>query len=148
MTGEPFTHTLRVRYAECDMQGVVFNAHYLAYFDASVTELWRAAFGGYRVMLDRGVDVVVAEATVRFRGAARFDEQLALRIAITQLGRTSIASYHEICRDGDLLVHGDMRHVCVDRELVVKTPIPDWVREGLAPWVVAPAAPAGAASNR
>ena len=54
---------LRVRYGECDPQGVVFNAHYLAYFDTSITELWRAAFGSYQAMLDRGVDIVLAEAS-------------------------------------------------------------------------------------
>jgi len=54
-------HRLRVRYSECDAQGVLFNAHYLAYIDHTITELWRAAYGGYQVMLDRGVDIVVAE---------------------------------------------------------------------------------------
>ena len=44
--GSAFVHPLRVRYAECDPQGVVFNGHYLAYFDIALTELWRAAFGG------------------------------------------------------------------------------------------------------
>src|SRR5205807_350743 len=48
--GEPFEHKLRVRYVECDPQGVVFNSHYLAYFDINITELWRTAFGGYRAM--------------------------------------------------------------------------------------------------
>ena len=37
-----FVHELRVRYGECDPQGIVFNANYLAYFDHTVTELWRA----------------------------------------------------------------------------------------------------------
>jgi len=121
--GEPFAHRLRVRYAECDMQGVVFNAHYPAYFDASITELWRAAFGGDDVMLDCGVDVVVAEASLRFRSPARFDDRLELRIAITRLGTTSIVSRHVVCRAGELLVEGDMRHVLVDRQLLIKTPI-------------------------
>ena len=62
-----FRHRLRVRYVECDAQGVVFNAHYLAYFDIGITELWREALGSYQDMLDAGVDVVVAEAGVRFR---------------------------------------------------------------------------------
>ena len=101
--GEPFTHHLRVRYAECDPQNVVFNANYLAYFDASLTELWRAAFGSYQAMLDRGVDVVVAEAQVRFRGPARFDDLLALSIAVIQLGNTSIVSEHLVTRDGEVI---------------------------------------------
>ena len=45
--GEPFRHSLRVRYHECDPQGIVFNANYLAYHDIAVTELWREAFGSW-----------------------------------------------------------------------------------------------------
>ena len=41
----PFVHEIRVRYGECDPQGIVFNANYLAYFDVAFTELWRAAVG-------------------------------------------------------------------------------------------------------
>ena len=84
----PLSHKLRVRYAECDVQGVVFNSHYLAYFDTSITELWRAAVGGYQAMLDRGLDIVVAEARLRFLGSARFDQELTLEISVTNLGNT------------------------------------------------------------
>lgn len=134
--GEPLAHHLRVRYAECDPQGVVFNAHFLAYFDMSITELWRAAFGSYQAMIDRGVDVVVAEAQLRYHRPAHFDEQLTLEIAITRLGTTSIASIQRVLRDGELLVEGSLRHVLVDREGLAKTEIPDWMREGLAPWTL------------
>ncbi len=41
----PFVHELRVRYGECDPQGIVFNANYLLYFDVAFTELWREAVG-------------------------------------------------------------------------------------------------------
>jgi acyl-CoA thioester hydrolase len=75
---QSLVHTLRVRYSECDLQGIVFNAHYLNYFDTSMTELWRAAYGGYQEMLDHGIDMVLAEAHVRFRKPARFDDELAL----------------------------------------------------------------------
>jgi acyl-CoA thioester hydrolase len=134
--GQPFRHQLRVRYAECDPQGVVFNAHYLAYFDASITELWRAALGSYQAMLDQGVDIVVAEAQVRFRAPARFDDQLTLEIAITRLGNTSITSTHRISRSREVIVEGMLRHVVVDRPALTKTPIPDWLRARLEPWTV------------
>ena len=140
--GAPLVHTLRVRYAECDAQGVVFNAHYLAYFDVSITELWRAAFGSYQVMLDRGVDIVVAEAQLRFRAPARFDEELALEVAISRLGNTSILSDHLIRHDGQTVVEGSLRHVLVDRDTLAKAEIPAWAREGLAPWTVATGDPA------
>jgi acyl-CoA thioester hydrolase len=134
--GEVFSHALRVRYAECDMQGLVFNANYLAYFDTSMTELWRAAFGGYQAMIDRGVDLVVAEAQLRFRAPARFDEELHLEIAVTHLGNTSIVTDHLIRREEQELVRGFLRHVFVDCRTLAKTPIPVWARAGLAPWTV------------
>jgi acyl-CoA thioester hydrolase len=137
---EAFVHRLRVRYPECDMQGVVFNAHYLAYFDMSMTELWRAAFGSYQAMLDRGVDIVVADAQLRFRAPARFDDELTLEVAVSHLGTTSIVTDHLIRREdqGETreLVRGVLRHVVVDRATLGKTPIPDWARAGLAPWLV------------
>jgi acyl-CoA thioester hydrolase len=134
--GEPFSHQLRVRYAECDPQNVVFNAHYLAYFDVALTELWRAAFGSYQAMVDRGVDVVVAEVAVRFKASARFDDLLTLALAVTQLGNTSIVCDHLISRDGELIVEGTTRHVLVESEGLTKAPIPDWMRQQLAPWTV------------
>jgi acyl-CoA thioester hydrolase len=131
---EPFRHRLRVRYAECDQQNVVFNAHYLAYFDVGMTELWRAAFGGYGIMLERGVDMVVAEAQLRFRAPARFDDELTLAVTVARLGTTSMVTEHVITRDSAEVVQGSLRHVFVDRRTLAKTPIPDWLRSGLAPW--------------
>src|SRR5436309_2480261 len=134
--GQPFEHKLRVRYAECDPQGVVFNSHYLAYFDINITELWRAAFGGYRAMTERGIDLVVAEAQLRFRSPARFDDELTLQIAVTRMGNTAITTSHRISRGGELVLEGTERHVVVELETMTKTPIPDWIRDGLEPWTV------------
>jgi acyl-CoA thioester hydrolase len=134
--GEPFRHELRVRYAECDAQGVVFNAHYLAYFDTNINELLRAACGSYQAMLDRGIDIVVAEAQLRFRSPARFEDLLTLEIGIAALGTTSITSDHRITRDAELLVEGTLRHVVVDRETMTKAPIPEWLRSQLEPWTL------------
>lgn len=137
----PLSHKLRVRYAECDVQGVVFNSHYLAYFDTSITELWRAGIGGYQVMLDRGLDIVVAEARLRFMGSARFDQEITLEIGVTKLGTTSITSEHRISHEGQALVEGALVHVVVDRGTLAKTPIPDWLRDGLSPWLIPAAQP-------
>jgi acyl-CoA thioester hydrolase len=132
---------LRVRYGECDPQGVVFNAHYLAYFDIAITELLRAAFGSYQALVDRGVDMVVAEAGVRYHRPAHFDDELTLEVEVTRLGTTSITTGYRVLRDEELLGDGTLRHVVVDlerlleREQNAKTAIPDWMREGFAPYV-------------
>jgi acyl-CoA thioester hydrolase len=130
----PLACKLRVRYGECDQQGVVFNAHYLAYFDIAITELFRAALGSYQEMVDRaGADFVVAEAALRYYRPAHFDDELTLEIAITRLGTTSITTSYRVLRDGELLVDGTLRHVLVDlKRPVTKTTLPDWMREGLA----------------
>jgi acyl-CoA thioester hydrolase len=126
---------MRVRYAECDAQGVLFNAHYLAYVDHTITELWRAAYGGYQAMLDRGVDIVVAQVTMRFLGSARFDEEIAIEAVVTHLGTSSMISRHRFHRlGGELLLDAEIRHVWVDRATAAKTPIPGWARAGLEPW--------------
>jgi acyl-CoA thioester hydrolase len=136
MTPAPFVHPLRVRYAECDPQQIVFNANYFAYFDVGMTELWRAAIGHYGLMMERGVDMVVAEASARFLGAARFDDLLELEVAITRLGSTACTTRHRVLRGGQALVEGSMRHVFVDPQTLKKMAIPDWLRESLSPWVL------------
>ena len=134
MRPAPFVHRLRVRYAECDPQQIVFNANYFAYFDVAMTELWRAAIGHYGAMLERGIDMVVAEASARFLGAARFDDEIELEVSITRLGTTACTTRHRVLRDGEALVEGEMRHVFVDPASFEKLTIPDWLREALAPW--------------
>lgn len=127
----PFVHELRVRYGECDPQGIVFNANYLMYFDVCFTELWRVAVGPWQEMVERGIDAVVAEADLRFRAPARFDDVLELRARVADLGTTSITTEIGVVRDGEVLVEGRLRHVVVDAKTRRKTDIPDWIRGGL-----------------
>jgi len=103
----PLAYRLRVRYGECDQQGVVFNAHYFAYFDIALTEAWRELFGPYLEMYERGIDMVVAEARARFLGGARFDEELELRWWVTRLGTTAMNIRIDVVRDGTSLVEGE-----------------------------------------
>jgi acyl-CoA thioester hydrolase len=132
----PFVHELRVRYGECDPQGIVFNANYLLYFDVAFTELWRAAVGPWQEMVARGLDAVVADANLGFRAPARFDDQLELVARIVRLGKTAITTEIDVLRDRETLVAGRLRHVCVSTDTWKKTDVPDWVREGLRRFAV------------
>ena len=127
-------HELRVRYGECDPQGIVFNANYLMYFDVAFTELWREALGSWEDMVERGVDAVVAEANTRFRAPARYDDVLELRAQVTRLGTTGITTEIDVVRDGQQLVEGRLRHVFVDTATWNRIEMPDWVRAGLEPY--------------
>jgi acyl-CoA thioester hydrolase len=127
----PFNHRLRVRYGECDPQGIVFNANYLLYLDVAFTELWREAVGPWQEMTGEGIDAVVAEANLDFRAPARFDDVLDLQARILRIGETAITTQIDVVREGELLMRGSLRHVCVSTETWRKTTLPAHVREGL-----------------
>jgi acyl-CoA thioester hydrolase len=132
---EPFRHRLRVRWSECDLQGVVFYPNYLAYLDHTMTELWREAIGPYTsITTDHGIDMVVAEAGMRYRESARFDDELEISAALTRLGDTSITTSFRIERrsDGALLTEAELRHVFVDPESFAKSAMPEAVRAALS----------------
>jgi acyl-CoA thioester hydrolase len=133
---EPFRHTLRVRYNECDPQAVVFNAHYLAYLDLAVTELWRETMGGLDTMLERGLDFVVAEARIRFRQPLRFDDEFDVCLWIAEMRTTAVRIVATVERDGVTAAEGELRHVLIDPGSGDKTPIPDDVRESLGRYAV------------
>jgi acyl-CoA thioester hydrolase len=128
---EPFRHRLRVRWGECDQQGVVYNVNYAEYVDLALTEMWRERVRPYGEMIESGTDMVVAELLLRFRASARFDEVVDVVLDVERLGETSITSAWRIERDGDLLCEGTIRHVCVDPTTLEKAPIPDDIRAAL-----------------
>jgi acyl-CoA thioester hydrolase len=139
---EPFRHRMRVRWSECDLQGVVFYANYLAYFDIAMTELWRSVVIPYGEMMDTGADMVVAEARITYRASARFDDEIDLVAQVVNLGTTSMTTALHIERapKGELLVEGELRHVFVDPDTLRKREIPAAVRQALTPAVPADAA--------
>jgi acyl-CoA thioester hydrolase len=132
------TTTLRVRYVECDMQGHVFNGHYLTWFDIAHTEALRAATGvSYpELVAAHGIDFVVAESGVRYLAPAHFDDLLEVVVTFEPLTSSSLTSRFTIVRDGVTVATGFLRHVCVDAKNFKKLPWPDAVREALAPYVV------------
>ena len=128
---EPFRHRIRVRFNECDGQGVVFYANYLMYFDVAITELWREAFGGgYAGMIEAGTDAMVLEANIRFRAPALFDDELDLVAAVTSIGTTSTVTRltAERVADRAVLAEGDVRHVFIHAGTLDKKTIPDELR--------------------
>ncbi len=129
----PFRHRLRVRFNECDGQGVVFYANYLVYFDIAITELWRETVQPYAEMQAQGVDMMVGEVTIRYLDSARFDDEIDLVATVTHLGTSSMKTAMSIERveDGKLLVEGELRHVFVDTRKGGTKAIPEAIRTAL-----------------
>jgi YbgC/YbaW family acyl-CoA thioester hydrolase len=86
-----FFHRLRVRWAEVDMQKIVFNAHYLMYFDTAMTDYWRALALPYEeTMVQLGGDLYVKKASVEYHGSARFDDRLDVALKCARIGTSSM----------------------------------------------------------
>jgi YbgC/YbaW family acyl-CoA thioester hydrolase len=87
-----FFHRLRVRWAEVDMQNIVFNAHYLMYFDTAVTDYWRALALPYQESMHRlGGDLYVKKAGIEFHASGRMDDLLDVAMKCSRIGNSSIA---------------------------------------------------------
>jgi acyl-CoA thioester hydrolase len=126
---ESFTHQLRVRYAECDAQGIVFNGNWFLYFDTVMTEYWRELIGGYNYLPENfGIETVVAETGARFRGAGRFDDLLDFEVKVPRVGSSSLRVEFDVSKDENLLVEGFIEYVFVDAQTLAPMPIPDMVR--------------------
>lgn len=129
----PFRHRLRVRYVECDPQGVVHNVHYFTYFDIAVAEFHRETIGPYSEMVEAGADMVVAEARARYFAPAHFDEELDIQIEVAHLGETSLTMRLLVRRSDTALVEGELRYVFVDPRTKRKRSMPETVRRAVAP---------------
>jgi acyl-CoA thioester hydrolase len=138
-----FRHRLRIRYGECDPQGVVFNANYLAFFDVIITEFWREAIGEYNAMIEAGADMVVAESRIRFLGPAAFDEELDFELRVSRLGNTALGTLIEASVGDRPVVAGEMRHVFIDPATKLKRPMPEDIRAALEPYEVSAESDAG-----
>ena len=127
-----FFHPLRVRWAEVDMQKIVFNAHYLLYFDTAMTDYWRALALPYSQAMDLlGGDLYVKKATLEYHASAHFDDRLDVALRITRLGNSSIVFSGGVFRADDLLVTCELIYVFADPATQTAKSVPPALRAAL-----------------
>ncbi len=131
---QDFRHVewLRVRWAEVDLQSIVFNGHYLMYFDTAVAGYWRAlALPYHDTMASWQGDLYVRKATLEYLASARYDESLAVGVRLLRLGTSSMVLQCAVFRRDALLVHGDLVYVFADPLTQTSRPLPDALRKVL-----------------
>ncbi|VTU27804.1 putative N-acetyltransferase YjcF [Variovorax sp. PBL-H6] len=125
-----FFHRLRVRWAEVDMQKIVFNAHYLMYFDTAIADYWRALALPYEeAMHALGGDLYVRKATVDFQASARVDDVLDVAMKCVRVGNSSIIFQGGLFRGDDFLVGCELVYVFADPATQTSKPVPTLLRE-------------------
>ena len=128
-----FLERLRVRWSEVDMQKIVFNGHYLMYFDTAIAGYWRALAMPYEAtMRQLGGDLYVRKATLEYLGSARYDDLCEVGLRCARVGNSSISFTAALFRGEDLLVHGELVYVFADPATQTSRPVPQALRELLA----------------
>jgi len=126
-------HPMRVRWAEVDRQGIVFNGHYLMYFDCGITEYWRAIGTPYpEGLAEHGSDLYVVKATVEYHASAGYDDVIDVCVRVASIGRSSVRFAIEIHRGEDHLVSGEVVYVNADPATRRSAPVPEFLREAIA----------------
>jgi acyl-CoA thioester hydrolase len=137
---EPFRLLLRVRYGECDAQGIVYNARWVEYVDVAASEYTRALFGSVDAA-QTGIDWRLVKQTCEWHAPGRYDDVLDIRVRTLRVGTTSFALATEFRRHatGDTLATVETIYVAFDPKTGAKQAISPSHREALdrgAPGVI------------
>ena len=122
-------HRLRVRWAEVDLQKVVFNPHYLMYVDTAIADYWRALALPYEQTLAAlGGELFVKKSTLEFHASALYDDQLTVGLRCARIGNSSLQFVSGIFRGEELLVSAELIYVFADPVSRRALTVPDALR--------------------
>lgn len=128
---DQFVHVVRPRYAEVDLQGVVFNAHWLTYFDEACTRFFEWLGYAPAEAFFRDFDVMVVKAVLEWEGPAGFDDVVEIVTAPSRLGTKSFDLRFEASAAGNAVCIGVITYVSVTPGTHESAPIPDGLRARL-----------------
>lgn len=125
-----FSHRLRVRWSEVDVQKIVFNAHYLTYFDTAIADYWRALALPYDVTMQalQG-DLYLKKTELEFHASAHMDDQLDIALQCSRVGNSSITFAGAVFRGDERLISGELVYVYADPATQTSKPVPVRFRE-------------------
>ncbi len=125
-------HRMRVRWAEVDMQRIVFNAHYLMYLDTAMAQYWRAMGFPYETSMPKlGGDLFVKKVALTYHASAKYDDDLSVRLRCNRVGQSSLVFDGEVAHGAQLLVSGELIYVFADPVAQKSKGVPDVLRKWL-----------------
>ena len=138
-----FGTPVRVRWQECDAQGIAFNGSYLGWLEVAQAEYFRnLGFSIYRIAAAGYFDSAVAKITVEYKAPVRVDEMLDLRARVARIGNTSLILEVAIFPDGqdphtDPLTIIESVYVGFHADTGDTRPVPDSIRTLVDRWETA-----------
>lgn len=126
-----FSEDLRVRFSETDAQGIANNAVYLNWFEVARVAYLARFRGGYKGLIETGVEAVTLETHVRYRAPCRFDDQLRLwvRVSDPEKLRARFRFEYAVEREGEVVADGWTSHATVDAESLSPVRMPGWLAD-------------------
>jgi acyl-CoA thioester hydrolase len=121
-----FYYSFRVRYSEVDAQGIVFNAHYLTYFDTAMTEYLRHIKYDYvKEVKERNEDFHTVKTLVEYKAPIYFDQIIDVCLKVKKIGTSSLTFYIEVHpnKEDSMRVSGEVVWVNTNQETHSSAPL-------------------------
>ena len=135
MDGYHFSVDVRVRFSETDAQGIANNAVYLNWFEVARVSYLARFPGGYRGLIESGVEALTVEAKVRYLAPCSFDDELRIHTRVTHLRGARFHFEYAVERTNEpaqKIADGWTGHACVDATTLRPTRMPTWLAEAIA----------------
>jgi acyl-CoA thioester hydrolase len=126
MDGYPFTHQVRVRFAETDAQGIAHHASFVVWLEVARVAYLAAFAGGYRAIRERGIEALTTGVHLEYERAAVFDDVLDIGVRCDDLRGARFRFDYQVDRDGVRVAHGWTAHATVDAATRRPTLVPEW----------------------
>ena len=136
LSAEMFSMPIVPRYAEIDQQGVVFNGHYLTWFDEACTGFLDHLGVTYPGLISSGYDIQLIHTEIDYVTSVRWRDTVRVTVQCERIGSTSFTlGFGVFRRDTDtqeqIAVRGSTVYVVVSTEDWAKRPVPSPLREAL-----------------
>jgi acyl-CoA thioester hydrolase len=135
MKGFNFATDVTVRFSETDAQGIANNSVYLNWFEVARIAYLARFPGGYRGLIQQGVEALTIEAHVRYLAPCGFDDELRIHTRVTELRGARFRFEYVVERTSEpraTIADGWTAHACVDAATLRPTRMPAWLAEGIA----------------
>lgn len=96
---------IRVRYGETDQMGYMYYGNYAEFYEVGRVEMLRSLGLSYRAMEEFGVMMPVLEMHCRYIKPAKYDEEITIKVTISNMPSTRILFHYELYNESDVLIN-------------------------------------------
>jgi acyl-CoA thioester hydrolase len=129
---ETIDAAIRVRYADTDKMGVVYHGTYSVYFEVGRSEYIRKKGFTYKDFEEMGYQLVVVWIEAKYYGSATYDDILTVKTGISELKSRGLTFHYEIYRNGDMIVEGKTKHICLNtgkKPVLIPSPLVEILKD-------------------